>query len=142
MGANVASCVLDESPILSLSVKIADSINYQVLGNLKPHSLSSEQWVVLKLVQNGDAQRPSQLSKLMGISSPRITRIIDRLEKRGLLSREVSHEDRRVFTILLTDKGAAIAKRAVKVSSILPLIDESTLTEKEKILLNCFREYR
>ena len=142
MGAYVASCILDESPILSLSVKIAESIQNQVSGNLKPHSLNCEQWVVLKLVESGDAQRPSQLSKIMGISSPRITRIIGQLEKRGFLERAVEMEDRRVFRIFLTKNGKAIAKQAVKISSLLPLIDESTFTEKEKILFNCFLENR
>ena len=142
MGANVASCILDESPILSLSVKIAESIQDQVIGNLKPHSLNCEQWVVLKLVESGDAQRPSQLSKIMGISCPRITRIIDQLEQRGFIERAVGVEDRRVFKILLTEKGEAIAKRAVKIASLLPLIDESDLTEKEKILFDCFLENR
>lgn len=142
MASNVASCILDESPILSLSVKIADSINYQVKGNLKSHSLTSEQWVVLKLIENGDAQQPSQLSRIMGISSPRITRIIDLLEQRGFIEREVSAEDRRVFRIILTEKGETIARRAVNVSSLLPLIDESTLTDKEKMLFDCFLENR
>ena len=142
MNSTIASFLLAESPILSLSVKIADSMNYQLMGNLKAHSLTAEQWVVLKLVYKGIADCPSELSKCMGISSPRVTRLVDQLEARNLLSRDTTSADRRKFTILLSEEGRTIATRAVKVSSILPLMDESTLTDKERVLFECFQEAR
>ena len=142
LNSTIASHLLADSPILSLSLKITDSMKYQLSGNLKAHSLTAEQWVVLTLVHKGLADCPSELSKCMGISSPRITRLVDQLEVRNLLSRETTSEDRRKFTISLTDEGCSVATRAVKVSSILPLMDESTLTEQEKSLFNCFLEAR
>ena len=142
MNTKVASHLLSDEPILSLSVKITDSVIYQVKGNLKTHALKTEQWIAIKLLHKGAAETPTQLAKLMGISSPRVTRLIDQLEAKGLLSRDLTTEDRRKFTISLTEKGLKIAQRAVNVASIIPLLDESSLTRKEKLLMECLREVR
>jgi DNA-binding MarR family transcriptional regulator len=54
----------------------------------------------------------SELSKRMYLHPSTITGVIDRLEKRGYVSRDRDREDRRVIKVQLTPKGKRLAKRA------------------------------
>ena len=41
---------------------------------------------------------------------PDITRLVDRLERRGLLARRRDHRDRRVITVRITEAGRKVLK--------------------------------
>src|SRR5204862_1827087 len=56
---------------------------------------------------------PTELRGLIGQSSAGMTRILDKLETEGLLRREEIDGDRRRVDIVLTEKGGALAERAV-----------------------------
>lgn len=134
--AAVSSQLLVDNPILSLSAKITESVIQQLNESLEAYSISTEHWVALKLIHSGAASYPSELSQLMGISAPRITKVVDHLEMKQLITRHASKEDRRKFTISLNAKGKNLIKKAVKIESITPLIDKSTLTDLELPLYN------
>jgi MarR family transcriptional regulator, organic hydroperoxide resistance regulator len=53
----------------------------------------------------------SQLSAETGTKPSTLTSILDRLEERGYLARELDAQDRRSFRLVLTDLGAATARR-------------------------------
>ena len=53
----------------------------------------------------------SQLAREMYIDAAAMTRMVDRLEKRDLIQRHTSDEDRRMFTLQLTDAGVALASK-------------------------------
>ena len=52
----------------------------------------------------GDAY-PTDLCHMMGVSTPRITIILNTMEKEGLIERTTSTEDRRRIIVSLTEKG-------------------------------------
>ena len=53
-----------------------------------------------------------QLSERAGTRASTLTGLLDRLENRGLLVREVDPADRRSFRLPLTDQGREVAARA------------------------------
>ena len=53
----------------------------------------------------------AELHRVFGLKRSTLTSILDRLESRGLLRREVCPDDRRSFLIHLTAEGAALAAR-------------------------------
>ena len=53
----------------------------------------------------------ADLAREYGIDASAVTRLIDRLEKRGLITRLRSEEDRRVVRLALTEEGHALAAR-------------------------------
>jgi DNA-binding MarR family transcriptional regulator len=138
LNAAVSSQLLIDNPILSLSAKITESAIRQLNDNLQSYSITTEHWVAMKLVDAGSAKYPSELSQLMGISAPRITKIIDHLERKQLITRGSNKEDRRKFTILLSTKGKNLLKKAVKIESITPLLDKSSLNQAEMPLYNYY----
>lgn len=75
---------------------------------LKPYNITQEQWTLLirLWVQDGIPQK--ELSERCFKDQSTTTRILDKLEVRGLIRRQADSTDRRVFLIYLTREGQEI----------------------------------
>jgi DNA-binding MarR family transcriptional regulator len=60
-------------------------------------------------MHGGGASTPFELSRLLAVDTGLMTRLLDKLEARGLLERSRSNEDRRVVNLSLTAKGSEVA---------------------------------
>ncbi|TAM05457.1 MAG: MarR family transcriptional regulator [Paraburkholderia sp.] len=79
---------------------------------LKDLDVTSQQMGILLSIQQGVATTPFELSKLLGIDTGLMTRMLDKLEDtKGLLERSRSVEDRRVVNLKLTKKGEEVTAR-------------------------------
>ncbi|MBV8502754.1 MAG: MarR family transcriptional regulator [Paucibacter sp.] len=77
---------------------------------LSAHDLTHSQWVpLLKLSLCGKPSPVATLVSELEIDAGAVTRLIDRLEAKGLVRRERSSEDRRVVLIHLTEEGERLA---------------------------------
>lgn len=83
---------------------------------LKEVDISSQQMGILLSMTKKLAATPFELSKLLGIDTGLMTRMLDKLEEKGLLERSRSIEDRRVVNLTLTEKGEAIAARIPEIA--------------------------
>jgi len=72
---------------------------------LKKHDLTIEQLHILKQLSIMEGQTQSQLCELVGKSPANVTRILDRLEKKGSVIRSNNPEDRRSILVSLTKDG-------------------------------------
>lgn len=72
--------------------------------------LSAQQYNALRLLRAAAPERlqTSTLGKRLISRSPDMTRLLDRLERRGLVSRMRSQENRRVVNIGITPKGVQL----------------------------------
>ncbi|MFC6234963.1 MarR family winged helix-turn-helix transcriptional regulator, partial [Leucobacter soli] len=68
--------------------------------------------VLYTLAKRGEPMRLSEVHHGVLLSQPALSRLVDRLEARGLVAREVDAEDRRAIQISLTEAGAE-AQRSV-----------------------------
>ncbi len=94
------------------------------LANLHPDLTGPQIHVLVALGIAGDPLAMNELSQRCGASSPAMTGIIDRLETRGLVSRERDDADRRLVLIAMTTEGRTAydllqADAHVKVSGLL-----------------------
>ncbi|WP_298689537.1 MarR family transcriptional regulator [uncultured Sphingomonas sp.] len=69
--------------------------------------LSFMQWVALKVVRDGTAGNPGELARELSITTGATTRMIDVLERRGLIERDRGAADRRVVRLAVTEAGIA-----------------------------------
>ena len=83
---------------------------------LKELEISSQQMGILLSLTRGVAATPFELSKLLGIDTGLMTRMLDKLESKGLLQRARSLEDRRVVNLTLTEKGEKVAGRIPEIA--------------------------
>jgi DNA-binding MarR family transcriptional regulator len=67
---------------------------------------------ILFLLEQKDGQSMSELSQTFSIDNSTITGLVDRLEKSGLVRRNASLTDRRIFRIYLTPRGVKESNRA------------------------------
>ena len=68
-------------------------------------------WVLKTVFKNGGLPL-GELSQKMYLHPSTITGVVDRLEKKGYVSRDRDQEDRRVVMVQLTPKGKRLVKRA------------------------------
>ncbi|CAM3085384.1 MarR family winged helix-turn-helix transcriptional regulator [Lactococcus hircilactis] len=77
----------------------------KVLLKLNENS-QGEPLVLVYLYKNAGALIvPSDIAKYIGTSTARVASILNSLEGKGMISREISREDRRKILVFLTDKG-------------------------------------
>ncbi len=97
---------LEEEALLNL-IRTAEALQQRTGEALKAFEISSTQYNVLRILRGaGAAGLPcSQIGERMVTADPDITRLLDRLEKRGLIERERSLEDRRMVITRIARKG-------------------------------------
>ncbi len=121
-----------------LNVRFTGNWFYNEISRvLKPYGISEEQYNVLRILK-GQYPNPSPLqliSERMINRMSNATRLVEKLRKNGLVSREVCPENRRKVDILITEKGLAFLKK------VNPILDSeinklNTLTHEEAETLN------
>jgi DNA-binding MarR family transcriptional regulator len=97
-----------------VKMKLMDALD----AELEPLGISSAQYVILVNLASG-VDSASGLCRSVSYDPGAMTRMIDRLEKKGLVRRVPCSEDRRVMRLALTDEGKTVypqlAERAAKV---------------------------
>ncbi len=74
--------------------------------------LTTNQYNVLRILRGSHPAKLacSDIAERMIERDPDITRLVDRLEKRGLVKRTRSRQDRRVVEVGISDKGLALVR--------------------------------
>ena len=72
---------------------------------MRPHGLTSVQWAPLMIISRGGNPTAASLARDLNTDTGAMTRMLDRLEAKGLLMRTRSATDRRVVELTLTDQG-------------------------------------
>jgi len=76
------------------------------------HGVTGPQLILLKEIERREHLSVSELCRDVHLSQATVTGILDRLEKRGLVGRRRSEQDRRRVVVSLTDEGAAVLDTA------------------------------
>ena len=91
--------------------KVLSSVLAQADGHLAVHDLTYVQWLPLYKLVMKEGNTVATLSRDLEIDPGSMTRSLDRLEAKGLVTRERSTEDRRVVHLTLTDEGRKVARK-------------------------------
>jgi DNA-binding MarR family transcriptional regulator len=86
-------------------------------AELERFGLTAMQFAVLKHLAEGAAQTAADLCRFMHYDTGAMTRILDRLEQRGLVRRERCREDRRVVFLRIAPAGRAQLPRLLAVGT-------------------------
>ena len=74
-----------------------------------PADITYPQWTILMLLYGDMARTSADMARQMCHDAGAMTRLVDQLEKRGLLSRQRDTTDRRVVNLVLAPEGRALA---------------------------------
>ena len=83
---------------------------------LAPLELSAAQFIVIASLAGDGRKSASDLCKGISYDAGAMTRMLDRLEGKGLIRRNRSPEDRRLVHLELTDEGHAVYPRMRELS--------------------------
>jgi DNA-binding MarR family transcriptional regulator len=91
-------------------MRTADALTRNAGSVLKPSGLSATQYNVLRILRGAGPEglACSEVGCRMISRDPDITRLLDRLEARGLISRTRGEKDRRVVKTYITKEGLRI----------------------------------
>ncbi len=98
--------MLEEEAVLNIH-RTSEVLGQALVEFLKEYQLSHTQYNVLRILRGAgsDGATCSGIAERMITRDPDITRLLDRLEGRGLVARERSREDRRVVVTTITGTG-------------------------------------
>ncbi|HTH44941.1 MAG TPA: MarR family transcriptional regulator [Oxalicibacterium sp.] len=102
------------------SYRIEDSVGYLMARarsrlaksvdlEFTPLDITHAQGCIVMMLSSGRYATAAELARELYIDSAAMTRMVDRLEKRGLIDRMPRGDDRRVINLRLTDAGRALA---------------------------------
>lgn len=100
----------DEERAYLALLRTAYGLEREVAELLKPHSLSPTQYNALRILRGAAplGLPCSEVGARMINRDPDITRLVDRLEKRGLVTRNRGKADRRVIRAAITKAGLEV----------------------------------
>jgi DNA-binding MarR family transcriptional regulator len=99
-----------EQSVGYLMRRILNAVSLEVDCELEPNGLTHAQWVPLLKLYMGSASTVAELARECQLDAGGMTRLLDRLEGKGLVRRVRSSEDRRVVNLELTTEGRAAAR--------------------------------
>ena len=104
--------VLLEAQVFIALQKIADALAQEAEQLLKVHGLTGAQYNVLRILRGAEPEglACSSISDRMISHDPDMTRLLDRMEKRDLITRQRQKDDRRVVKTRITPEGLEVLK--------------------------------
>jgi DNA-binding MarR family transcriptional regulator len=101
----------EEGAFLDL-LRTADMLTRGAFGVLKGEDLSLTQYNVLRILRGASQGLPcGEIAGRMITRDPDVTRLLDRMEKRGLISRARESRDRRRVLARITPEGLRLVDR-------------------------------
>lgn len=101
---------LAQESIGYLMRRIVSQVAQEIERRMEPSGLTNAQWMPLHKLSMGHANTVAELARTCELDAGAMTRLLDRLEAKGLCRRERSSEDRRVVNLELTPDGQEAAK--------------------------------
>ena len=98
-----AKTVENEQNVGNLLRSVYKEINDQLDEYLLPLGLTGAQWRPIILLDSGRFNTAAQLADFIGVDTGAMTRTLNRLEAKGLITRQRSEKDRRVVELALTE---------------------------------------
>jgi MarR family transcriptional regulator for hemolysin len=99
------------------ATRISRRLRQLVDSELAAYGLTQATWRPLAYVGRlGAGVRQSELAAALGLEGPSLVRLLDNLERRGLIERREHKSDRRVRGIHLTPSGRELQRRVTSIS--------------------------
>jgi len=88
---------------------------------LAPYELTLEQFQTFKILSDNTGMTQRQLGQKIKKSPANMTRILDRLEVKSLITRRTAPNDRRVYLVYLTGKGQSLLNEVLEVFELFSI---------------------
>lgn len=105
----------DDLPLMSRSLPIAllrarEKVMGPIRAILADAGVTEQQWRVLRVLKEEGPQEPTQIADRACLLLPSLTRILKKLEDKGLIIRRTAPNDRRRQIVEISDGGLQIIR--------------------------------
>lgn len=90
---------------------VSNHVSHGFARKLLAHEVTVAEWVILREMFEVSETAPSLLASATGLTRGAVSKLVDRLLHKGLVSRVESSEDRRYQTIKLTPAGRTLVPK-------------------------------
>ena len=106
------------------SSAVREILEARYLDEINPDSLTLPQFHLLKLIALNGHHQVGEVAEFLGVSSPAVTKNIDKLEGLRLVTRKTSTGDRRATLLSASDRGRRLVRRyeALKAARLAPVL--------------------
>ncbi len=101
---------IDESVGYLLKL-VRNGLDRAIDAEMAEHDLTGVQWGPLLMLHHGVGTTAGELARYACVDTGAVTRMLDRLEAKGLVERRASPKDRRVVELRLTREGERLCKQ-------------------------------
>lgn len=129
--------ISSQSGLILKLVALHTKIQKQIAGPLSLHGISFTEYLVLRQLHAAPDKkmRRIDLAQQVGLSASGVTRLLNPMEKVGLISKEEAARDARVSLVMLTDAGETIFSDAdVSFGQVAKSVIKSLDNEDQKHL--------
>jgi len=108
--------VLDDYPLYNLNRTSATYIE-EMAKALKQIGMDQTGWRILGILGDHNPSTVTDIARRSVIKMPTLTRMLDRMERAGLVKRKLWAQDKRIVHIYITAKGRKSLSEAVQVGN-------------------------
>ncbi|WP_164670776.1 MarR family winged helix-turn-helix transcriptional regulator [Virgibacillus doumboii] len=121
-------------------MKASKSVEEQVKKDIKSHGVKITEFTILEALYHKGTQTVQQICDAVLINSGSITYVIDKLEKRGLLTRKNCENDRRVFYVSITEQGEKLMNEIFpQHQKVIEEIFEDIKSEEKELVIDVLK---
>lgn len=103
--------ILELTQCINYLLTTAQHKVFQEMSNkLEVFDVTPVQYGVMYCLWVGGKNKPKEIAAELQLENSTISGVLDRMEKKGLIHRQVSKEDRRFIEVVLTEKGRILEK--------------------------------
>ncbi len=84
------------------------SVFLKMTEKLSVYDITPVQYAVLYCLWENNGTSPKEIAERLKLENSTISGILERMEKKELIKRSISKEDRRFIQVVLTEKGASL----------------------------------
>ena len=123
--------------------RLSDEVHHSFERQLAGHEVTVAQWNVLVTVYHGHAATTAEAARLIGIDAGAVSRLVDRLAAKGLMTRHADPASRRSLRLSLTEAGRALVPVLIRIADdndaayfgVLPPAERAALVQLLRQLL-------
>lgn len=121
---------------------VSNAVSHSFARKLQASDVTVAEWVILREMYAGDEKTsPSVVAELTGLTRGAVSKLIDRLLKKGLVTRTESSGDRRFQEVKLTSNAIKLVPKLARIADENDESFFSILSQSErKALLNTLIE--
>ena len=128
---------LEQEVYLSI-LRTASELSYAVDRFFRSYNITPSQYNVLRILRGAgeDGLCRNEISERMVTATPDMTRLLDRMEKAGWVTRERAEEDRRQVSTHITKSGMELLTRLEKPTGdfVMPLFAGASISDLKIVL--------